>query len=58
MGLTAWHAQSLWPCLLRLNHDLKLFAACQRAGVHVAKEVEAPATEAVDFAALLDTSSI
>jgi len=58
MGLTAWHAQSLWPCLLRLNHDLKLFAACQRTGVHVTKGVEAPVTDAVDFAALLDTSSI
>jgi len=54
-GLTAWHAQSLWPCLLRLNHDLKLFAACQRAGAHVAKDVEAPVTDAVDFAAFLNT---
>jgi hypothetical protein len=54
-GLTAWHTQSLWPCLLRLNHDLKLFAACQRAGVHVAKDVEAPVTDVVDFAAFLDT---
>jgi hypothetical protein len=52
-GLTSWHAQSLWPCLLRLNHDLKLFAACQRAGAHVAKDVDAPVTDAVDFATFL-----
>src|ERR1035437_6074853 len=37
-----------------MNHDLKLFAACQRAGVHVAKDVEAPVTDAVDFAAFLN----
>ena len=52
-GLTTWHSQSLWPALLRLNNDLKLFTACQREGAHVAKDVEPEVTDDLDFAAFL-----